>query len=198
MKKKINLVLLATLAIFGTWGTQAQAKGKSEKEIKLTTLTSELIVNVTPEEAWKVINSYGDVGSYHSSIVSSKSLNGSPNTGAMNCERQCTIENGKKDIIVDEKIIKFVPGKYYTYEAHSEQFPAKAFFNTFGVKVNAQNQTVIYVKTEYRLKPGFLTTLTKGKFSKGNDKALLAYKHYMETGEKNTPPDAIEAKYNKS
>ncbi len=168
----------------------------AQKEIKLKTIHNELIVDVSVKKAWDVINSYGDVGSYHSSIASSKPINGSEVEGSMGCERQCYIQSNKKDIYVDETIIEFVDESHYKYVAVSEQFPAKAFYNTFGVKKNEQGKTVIFVTTEYRLKPGFMTGIAKGKLSKGNNDALLFYKHYMETGEKNGNPEEIREKYN--
>ncbi|MFI1773332.1 SRPBCC family protein [Thalassobellus citreus] len=188
MKNLKHIITLAGI-IFTVYTTSAQ------KKMKLATIHSEQIVNVSPEEAWKVINSYGNVGTYHSAIASSKPINGSNVEGSLGCERQCYILNGKKEIFVDEKIIDFVNNSYYKYTASSEQFPAKAFFNTFGVKQNEEGKTVIYVTTEYKLKPWFLTWMAKGKLRKGNEDALLFYKHYMETGEKNADPKTIKKKY---
>ena len=183
----LTLALLSFVAISPVIG---------QKEIKLATISEELVVNVTPEKAWKVLNSFGDVGSYHSGIISSKPLNGSEIEGSLGCERQCTLVNGKKELIIDEKIIEFEEGSHYKYWAESEDFPAKAFYNTFGVKENNLGQTVIYVLTEYRMKPGFMTGLVKGKLRKGNKDALLFYKHYMETGEKKGDPSSIKNRYN--
>lgn len=187
--------LLVLVALMGLGSLTAQAKNK--KEIKLTTITEELVVNVSPEEAWEVINSFGNVGDYHSGIESSKPLNGSDIEGSVGCERQCFIK-GKKDILVDERIIEYVDGSHYKYWAESEDFPAKAFYNTFGVKQNKMGQTVIYVITEYRLKPGIMTGLAKGNLRRGDQEALLYYKHYMETGEKNADPEKIKQRYTTS
>ncbi len=170
----------------------------AQDNIKLKTITDEVVVNVSPEKAWQILNSYGDVGSYHSSIEKSVLLNNSTNEGYMGCERQCTIENGKKDIVVDEKIVEYVEGQYYKYDVtKSENFPIQKFYNTFGVKTNDKGQTVIYVISEYRLDPGFMSGLAKGKLSKGSHQALIAYKHYMETGEKNVDPKILKKMYRK-
>lgn len=194
MKKiKTQFVLLIAIIIGIT-----PVLAKKDKQIKLTTIKSELIVNVSKEEAWKVINSYSNVGDFHSGVTSSKAINGSPVIGEMGCERQCYIQSGKKEFTVDEKIIEFKEGSHYKYEAHSDDFPAKAFYNTFGVTVNTSGQTIIYVKSEYRLKPGFMTGLAKGKLTAGNEDALLFYKHFMETGEKNADAQMIKEKYQKS
>lgn len=168
----------------------------AQNDIKLTKTQKELVVNVTPEKAWEILNSFGDVGSYHSGIVRSSSLNNSKNEAYLGCERQCTIDNGKKDIVVDEKIVEYVDGKYYKYDVtKSVNFPIQKFYNTFGVKTNEMDETVIYVISEFRLDPGFMTGLAKGKLAKGNQQALIAYKHYMETGEKNVDPKVLKKMY---
>ena len=114
----------------------------------------------------------------------------------MGCSRTCTIENGRKDIVVDEKIIEYVDGKYYRYQVtRVVNFPTKAFFNSFGVKKNAMGKTVIYIKSEYRLNNGLMAMMAKGKLKKGNHDALIFYKHYMETGEKNANKKVLRKKY---
>ena len=188
MKKLKTIIILVAIILAGQI-TIAQ------KEIKLTTIQSEQIVDVSQEKAWDVINSYGDVGSYHSQITSSKPINGSEIEGSLGCERQCFIENGKNDITVDETIIEFVDNSHYKYSASSEQFPAKAFYNTFGVKLNDEGKTVIYVTTEYRMNSWIINGMAKGKLKKGNEDTLLFYKYYMETGEKNGDQEMIKKKY---
>lgn len=191
MKNMKHIITLVAIVLTGYTST-------AQKKLKLAEIHSELIVSVSPEKAWEVLNSYGDVGSYHSGVTSSKPINGSKIEGSFGCERQCLIENGKKDILVDETIIEFVDDSHYKYSASSEQFPAKAFYNTFGVKQNDEGKAIIYLTTEYKLKPSFLTWMAKGKLRKGNEDALLFYKHYMETGEKNASPEAIKEKYKNS
>lgn len=172
---------------------------KAEKPIKLTIIYKERIVDVTPEKAWEILNSYGDVASYHSGVLTSKPVQNSEIEGSMGCVRECTIDNGNKDITIVEKIIEFKEGEYYKYEVtESDNFPIKKFYNTFGVKTNADGKTVIYVKSEYRLDPGFLTGMAKGKLSKGDRDALIFYKHFMETGEKNGDPKTLRKKYKKA
>ncbi len=191
--KNLKLTILTVIVALSSLNSMAK------DEIKLKRIMDEVIVDITPEEAWKVINSYGDVGAYHTSILSSRSMNGSQNEGEIGCERECTIDNGNKDIVVVEKIIDYREGEYYRYEVtKSDNFPIQKFYNTFGVKVNDLGQTVIYVITEYRLDPGFMIGLFKNKLAKGNHQALIAYKHYMETGEKNADPKMLKKKYKNS
>ena len=58
-----------------------------------------------------------------------------------------------------------------------QTYPADKFYNTFGVKSNDDGQTVIYVYTEYRLKPAFLSGVMKGKLTRGNRDAIIVNKH---------------------
>jgi hypothetical protein len=188
-----------TLSILSIILNLMSGEAVAQKEVKLTTTQAELIVNVSTEKAWEVINSYGDVGDYHSGVTSSKSLEGSANLGSMNCERECTIENGRKDIVVVEKIIEYKENSHYRYEfTRTENFPIEKFYNTFGVKKNAEGKTVIYVKSEFRLDPWFLKYMAKGKLRRGNKDALIAYKHFMETGEKNVDIKILRKKYKNS
>ena len=161
-----NVKLGATLMGLFFYAVAANACG----EKKLKTIGYEVTTTVSVEEAWKILDSYGDVGSFHSGIVSSKSLEGSENEASVGCERECTIENGRKDIVVGERIIEYKKGEYYKYDVfYFENFPADKFYNTFGVKINSEGKTVIYVKSEYRLKPAFLSGMMKGKLRKGNN-----------------------------
>lgn len=172
---------------------------QKNKKMKLMQIEYELVVDVTPEKAWTVLANYGNVASYHSGLISSHALNGSSNEAVLGCDRQCVIPNGKKEIVVREKIIEIVDGQYYTYEVYDwENFPLKKMINTFGVKTNSQGQTVIYQNTEYRLKPRILTWLMKGKLRKGSRENLLGYKHYMETNEKNVAIKILKEKYKNS
>lgn len=169
---------------------------KTEKMIKLKTVEYEVVVNVTPQQAWDVLAKYGNIGSFHSGLLSSKPLNGSGNEAVLGCDRECIIPNGRKNILVREKIVEIIEGQYYTYDVYEwENFPLTKMINTFGVKNNTQGQTVIYQKTEFRLKPGFLTGIMKGKLRRGARESLIAYKHYMETGEEKADIKILKKKY---
>ncbi|WP_298535753.1 SRPBCC family protein [uncultured Algibacter sp.] len=156
----------------------------------------EMPVDVTSEQAWSVLSSYGNVGSFHSSLKSSKSIKGSDNEAELGCYRECIIPNGKKDILVREKITEFSEGQYYTYDVYEwENFPLKKMSITYGVKKNSNGETIIYQNSEYRLKPRFLTWPMKGKMRSGARESLMAYKHYMETGEKKINLEVLKKNY---
>ncbi len=164
--------------------------------MKLTTIEAEVVVDVTPEKAWDILADYGNVASFLTQIEDSKSINGSQDRAALDGERRCTLPSGKKKILLSERITDIVDGEYYTYDVYDwENLPLKTMHNTFGVRTNNQGETTIYQRTEYRLSPGFLTYLMKGKLRAGAREALLGYKHYMETGEKNVDIKILKKKY---
>lgn len=193
----MKIKLVTSLMLLFLLGVQSNEVFAQEKEVKkLKRVGYEVVVEVSPEKAWEVLSSYGDAGSFHSQLESSKSLNGSPTKAALGCDRECIIPDGKKKILVREKIIKYVEGQYYTYNVYEwENFPINTFLVTFGVKTNEKGQTVIYQSNDYRLKPGFLSGIMKGKLKNGSRDGVLAYKHYMETGEKHADMKEIREKY---
>lgn len=195
MKKTTTRINALLICLIGFNSIQTFSQQKQEK-MKLATIHYEVEVNVTAYKAWEVLSSYGDVGSYHTGVVSSKSINGTSNTAQLGCDRICHLQDGKRKIMVKEKIIDFSKGNYYTYHVYDwDNFPLKKMLNTFGVKKNDKGKTVIYQTTEYRLKPRFLTGIMKRKLRKNAREALLFYKHYMETGEKNASADSVKNRY---
>ncbi|NMH89015.1 SRPBCC family protein [Flavivirga algicola] len=198
MMKKSKVTLMVLVLIISCISNQTFGQ-KKEKEMKLMNITQEVVVNIAPQKAWDILSDYGNVGAFHSSLKSSKPLNGSTNEAVLGCERECIIPNGKKEIMVREKIINLVEGQYYTYDVYEwKNFPLKKMLITYGVKTNSLGETIIYQNSQYRLKPRFLTWLMKGKLKSGSRESLLAYKHYMETGEKNVALKILKKKYKNS
>lgn len=195
MKKKIKIIQILSILIIGVVSNQALAQ-ENNKKMKLIQTGYEMVVNITPEKAWETLAIYGDIATYHDGVVSSESLNDTNNIAQLGCDRICHLDNGKRKVMVKEKIIDFSEGNYYTYEVYDwENFPLKTMFNTFGVKTNSDGETVIYQTTKYRLKPRFLTWFMKGKIKSNARIAIMSYKHYMETGEKKTSVDILKKKY---
>ncbi len=198
MIKKVSIIKLCVVMMIGSITNQIYGQ-KKDKKMKLMTVNYEMTVDVTLKQAWEVLASYGNVGTFHSSLKSSKSINGSANNAELGCDRECIIPNGKKDIIVKEKIIDIAEGEYYTYNIYDwENFPIKKMFITYGVKTNSLGETIIYQNSEYRLKPRFLTWPMKGKMRKGAREALMSYKHYMETGHQKVDIKLLKQKYKDS
>ena len=173
-----------------------QAYGQTKTDPKLQSVAYEVPVSVTTQQAWKVLTDFGNAGSFHSQLESSKSLNGTSPRAELGCERECIIPDGKKKIMVRERIIELVEGQYYTYEVYEwKNFPINTFYVTFGVKTDEDGKTIVYQRNDYRLKPGFLTGMMKGKLRNGAREGVLAYKHYMENGEAHADMELIKQKY---
>lgn len=163
---------------------------------KLARVQYEMEVNASPEKAWEVLASYGDVAHFHPQLESSQSLNGSHSKASLGCERECVIPDGKKKIVVRERVTDFVEGQYYTYHVYEwENFPLNTMYNTFGVKTNGEGKTFIYQITNYRLRPAFLTGLMKWKLRSSARDSLLGYKHFIETGEKKANIKEVRKRY---
>lgn len=193
--RRITIKWFAIL-LLGLVSNTINAQNKTEKKMKLKAVENEMIVNVSPEKAWGILADFGEIGSFHTGVLSSKSINNSGNEAVLGCERECVLTDGKKPIVIKERIIEIKDTQYYTYDVYEwENFPIAKMLVTFGVKINDKGQTVIYQKNEFRLKPGFLTGLMKGKIRKGGRETLLAYKHFMETGEKNLDIKILKKKY---
>jgi hypothetical protein len=193
---KIKITTSLVLLLMGMHTTNIYSQNKIQKNMKLAKVHYEMEVQTTPQKAWEVLADYGNVGTFHPQLESSKPINGSLTHAVIGCDRECIIQDGKKRIMVKEKITNIVDGQYYTYNVYDwNNFPLKAMRNTFGVKKNNNGKTVIYQVIEYRLKPGFLTGLMKGKIRESARTSLLGYKHYMETGEKNADMTILKKKY---
>jgi len=160
--------------------------------IKLTEINYQVKVDETPEQVWAVLAQYGNVASFHTGIAESSQIEGSNNEVSMGSERSCTIYDGKRKIDIKERVTEIEHGKYYRYEVYDwVNFPLKKMFNGFGVKQDENGNTILYQVQNYRLKPGFLTGIMKGKLKKGARETLIFYKHFMETGEKNVDKEKI-------
>ena len=133
-----------------------------------------------------MIAQYGNIATFHSGIAESGNIGTSIDEVSMGCERFCTIYDGKRRIDIKERVTEIEVGKYYRYEVYEwVNFPLKKMFNGFGVKKDANGDTILYQVQSYRLKPGFLTGIMKGKLQRGSRETLIFYKHFIETGERN-------------
>ncbi len=199
MKNNILKIKHLIITIMTLVSVNAVAQEDIEK-YGLTTITEQVEVNSSPEHAWKILASYGDVGSFLQAIESSKSLNGSQNQASLGCDRQCDIaSSGKKKQIIKEKIVEIENGNFYRYEVYDwVNLPIKKMFITFGVKQSTNGNTVIYQKSDYKLKNGLMTAMSKGKFRSNMRLTLLGYKHYMETGERNVDAKTLKKRYKNS
>jgi hypothetical protein len=179
MKFSTKLVIPALL-LYVLLPTHSQAKGSNDPE-KVISHKYELVVDVTPQKAWKILANYANVGDFHGGVQSSYGIG--TKTQGVGGDRFCQID---AKVTVKERVSTWKEGEYYIYDVYEwENFPLKKMYNSFGVKVNDQGQTVIYSTINYRLKNGLIELMAKGKLKYSARDGLLWYKDYMETGVKN-------------
>ena len=164
--------------------------------MKLSEIIYEVPVLAPPEKTWDVLVRFGDVGDFLSVVSTSHPLNGNGTRAILGAERYCELPNGSCTIYLSERITAFEDGKSYTYDVFDwKHFPLARMENRFEVRPNGQGNSVLQQRARFRLRPGFLTVLAKGKLRKGIRETLLAYKHKIETGESNTDVKRLSKKY---
>lgn len=163
------------------------------KGVKLTEVITSILVDTTVENAWDVLSLYGDVSTFHAGVEKSVNHEGSQNKAALGAERTCDILDGKKEVVLRERITEFVEGSHYRYEVFDwENFPLKVMFFGFKIEKVTNETTKLSLTINYRLNPGFMTNLMKWKIKKLEKEILTGYKNYMETGDKNVPIKELE------
>jgi hypothetical protein len=160
--------------------------------MKLTKLEYEVPVEVSDEKAWEVLARYADVGDFHAVVVQSSSIG--DKVQGIGAERYCELPD---KVEVWERIYEWNEGESYKYDVYKwKKFPLKKMLTTFGVrKKSTSPQVWIYQAVEYRLSPGILTPIMKGKLRGALREGLIAYKHFMETGEPNADSKALLRRY---
>lgn len=190
--KNIGAIILWMLVlVFGSLNAQDY-----HRESGMKIISDEIIIFGPPEKTWEALAEFGNVSHFLSTIDEGSALNGSKNLAIIGAERESIIPKNITNIIQKERIIELVEGAYYTYEVYeSENFPMKKMYVTYGVKLDSKGNTIMYGITEYKMNSGLATRMMKGKLSKGNMDTLIAYKYYIETGEKNTDIDSLRRRY---
>lgn len=176
--------------------TQISAQQIIEGE-KMKFLENKVVVNNSPQAVWKALEAFGNVSTFHSTIDESIVLNGSGVEAMLGAEREIQIPDGIVNIINKEKIIKIMDGMYYTYDVYeSENFPMKKMQVTYGVRLDHKGRTVLFSKTFFKFNNALANGLLKKKLDRANKDSLLAYKNYIENGEKNTDIKELRKRYN--
>ncbi len=166
---------------------------KEYNGVKLTEVTTIINISASSEKVWEVLSHFGDVSTFHSGVEKSVSNHGSPNVAGLGVERTCDILDGKREVVLKEKITEYEEGSHYRYEVFEwKNFPLKIMFFGFKVSKIANSQSELSLTINYRLKPGFMTNLMKWKIKNLEKTVLTGYRHFIETGKKNTPIKVIE------
>ena len=159
-------------------------------------LENEVVINDSPQNVWKTLTAFGNVSNFNSTIDDSVVLNGTSGEAHLGAEREIQIPNGVNNIINKERIITYTEGVYYTYDVYeSENFPTKKMQVTYGVRQDYKGRTILFSKTYYEMNSSLVTNFFKRKLKRANLDSLIAYKHYIETGESDTEIKTIRKWY---
>ena len=105
---------------------------KMHKGVRLSAVTTAVLINASKEKAWDALSRFGDVSQFHAGVEQSTNHEGYNNKAAIGVERTCDILDGKRAIVLREKITEYEEGKFYRYEVFDwKNFPLKMMFFTF-------------------------------------------------------------------
>lgn len=168
-------------------------KLKEHKGIRLTEVKTSIIIDASPEKTWEALSHFGDVSTFHAGVERSVNGSDSANEAALGVERTCDILDGKREVILRERITEYEEGSFYRYEVFDwENFPLKMMFFAFSVSRVNNDKSKLSLTINYRLNPGIMTNLMKWKIKKMEKDILTGYRSYIETGEKNIPIKILE------
>lgn len=188
---KTILLLLLALVSFGKLTAQDFAE-IDEMEV----LENKVFVQNSHEAVWRALSYFGNVSKFHTSIDDSVPLNGSDEEADLGADREVQIPDGITNIINKERIVTFVDGINYTYEVYeTENFPTKKMYVTYGIRLDEKGRTILYTKTFYQMNNRLNNKLLKRKLNRLSMDSLLAYKYYIERGEKNTDIKVLRKRY---
>jgi hypothetical protein len=163
---------------------------------KINYLENSVVVKKSPHAVWEALSSFGDVSLINVTVDESVTLNGSKNQAALGAEREVLIPDGITNIINKERIVTLIDGVYYTYEVYeTENFPTKRMWVTYGVRLDHKGRTVLFSKVFYELNNAFATTFLRRKVKRINMDSLLAYKNFIENGERQTDVKTLRKRY---
>jgi len=206
---KLNIILTALLLVMtGTVSAQnlnTENGGFENRRIingkKFRVLYAETVVNKSVDEVWKeVAGNYIKVGEVAGQINESHCESGSITEG-VGASRYCSLDFQGKTVEIKERIIEFREcgnHREFTYDVYeTKNFPAKVY-NTWIVRKGEDGKTYLGNVFIFRANFAPLTGMMERKLKKaGLRGGVLAYKHYLETGEKNVKVEKLNELYGK-
>jgi len=191
LNSKAHLHLFLMLLLVSHLSAQEVIDGE-----KMKFFENQVVVNNSPEEVWEVLAAFGNISSFHTTIDDSFAIDGSLQEAVLGAEREIQIPDGVNNIINKERIIEIIDGIYYTYDVYeSENFPIKKMQVTYGVRLNFKGQTILFSKTYFKFNNALADGFLRKKLDRVNKDSLLAYKYYLETGEKDTDIKVLRKRF---
>jgi hypothetical protein len=168
---------------------------------KFHVLYAETVINKTIDEVWnEVAGNYIKVGEIAGQINESHCESGNITEG-VGASRFCSLDFQGKTVEIKERIIEYREcgnHREFTYDVYeTKNFPAKVY-NTWIVRIGEDGKTYLGNVFIFRANFAIITGMMENKLKKtGLRGGVLAYKHYLETGEKNVPVEKLFSKYGK-
>jgi hypothetical protein len=163
------------------------------KGVDLVETRTKIKVHATEHQTWSVLSQYGNVSTFHAAVELSVAKG--DDRAYLGNQRTCIIMDGKREIMMVEKIIEFKEGAFYRYEVcKSKNFPIEIMLYAFSLEKGIHKNTTLSIIQNYKLNPAFLTHLLYGKIKEKQQEILMGYKNYIETGAKNVPITLLKQK----
>jgi hypothetical protein len=201
--KKISLIFTTVLLIMGTTNAQdlnSENGGYESRRIinkkKFHVLYEEVVIDKSIDEVWnEVAGNFINVGEIAKSINSSHCESGDITEG-LGAARYCSIDFQGKTVEIKERIIDYRDcgdNREFTYDVYETKgFPAKVY-NTWVVRKGDDGKTYLGTVFIFRANLALMTGMMGRQLTKLGSlrNGILAYKHFLETGEKNVDPKKL-------
>lgn len=177
-----------------------QANRKIINNKKFHVLYQEVVIDKTVDEVWnEVSGNFVDSGEIAHSINESRCLSGDLREG-LGAERYLNFNFLGKAREAKERIVEFKEDpdhREFTYHVYEAKGSPATVYNTWTVRKGKDGKTYLSTAFILRAKLAFLTGLIGKKLAQSGSlrDGLLAYKHYLETGEKNVESKRLNELY---
>lgn len=161
----------------------------------LNYVSYELPIYSKRKTVWNVLQSFGEIASFHANVINSGYLNDSE--VKIGCERYCEFPSQMGRVpLAKEKIIDLKPEEFYLIDFYEfKNFPMNHMYIQLGLRESFEINNLVYGKCWFQSSPKLFSSLFSGKMKKTLREILLGYKHYIETGERNKEMKQIKKIY---
>lgn len=204
---KIFVTILTTLLVFtasiSSQSLNSQHDFFENRRIinnkKFRVLYNEVAIDKTVEEVWnEVAGNFMNIAEIMEGINYTQCLSGDIVTG-LGADRLCNLDFQGKTIEIKERIIDFKEcgdHREFTYDVYESTGSPIKNYATWIVRKGNDGKTYLGSAFIFRANFGPLTGLVEKRLKKvGLRSGVLAYKHYLETGEKKVDAKRLNELY---
>lgn len=190
MKNTFKIVALVAFVFFALG-----AEGQKQKKVQKFKVSK--VIDVPAAELWEVVGEdYGKIAYSHPRIMTSDYIGGSLK-GQEGAQRICYF-NEKQTQFLKEQMVDFAPERMsFTNKVfQAGKFPVDPDYTkaVYRIKDLGDGKSEFSFDMQYRTKPAFMGSMTKGKFKKLINDYFIAVEHYTKTGEPVTRDNFKEIK----